>query len=55
MIGDLKEWMRKIGSFVQLAIMFTPRIIAIEISKMANFVYFLLITAKNQSQFRKNM
>ena len=31
-------------------VMFTPRLTVIKISKMACFMYFLLDTAKNQSQ-----
>ena len=30
-----------------LAIMFTFRVIVFKMSEMANFIYFLLITAKN--------
>ena len=30
-----------------LVIMFTPRVMVIKMSKMANFLYFLLMTAKN--------
>ena len=30
-------------------VMFTPRVMAIKMSKMAGFMYFLLDTAKNQS------
>ena len=32
-------------------VMFTPRLMVIELSKMADFMYFLLDTAKYQSQF----
>ena len=30
--------------------MFTSRVMAFKISEIANFIYFLLITAKNESQ-----
>ena len=33
----------------------TPRVMAIEISKINYFLYFLLITAKNQSHFGQNI
>ena len=36
-----------------LVIMFIPRVLLIKMSKMAHFLYFLLMTAKNQSQFVK--
>ena len=35
-------------------IMFTPGVMVIKTSKMAHFVYFLLIAAQNQSQFGQN-
>ena len=31
--------------------MFTSRVMAFKMSEMANFIYFLLIAAKNYSQF----
>ena len=34
-----------------LIIMFTPRVITFKMSEIANFLYFLLITAKYLSQF----
>ena len=37
-----------------LVIMFIPRVMDIKMSKMAHFLYFLLMTAKNQSQFRQD-
>ena len=37
-----------------LVIIFTPRVMDIKMSKMAHFFYFLLTTAKNQSQFGHN-
>ena len=36
---------------IYLVIMFTPQVMAIKMSKMADFLYFLLILAKNPSQF----
>ena len=38
-----------------LVIMFTPRVMVIKVSKMAPFLYFLLMPAKNQSQFGQNI
>ena len=35
--------------------MFSPRVIVIRMSKMAHFLSFLLMTAKNQSQFGQNI
>ena len=34
-----------------LFIMFTSRVMVIKMSKMPHFLYFLLLTAKNQLQF----
>ena len=34
-----------------LVIMFVPRVMVIKMSKMAHFLYFLLMLAKNQLQF----
>ena len=36
-------------------IMFTPGVMIIKMSKMAHFVYFLLMTATNQSQIGQNI
>ena len=36
-------------------VMFTPRVMVIKISKMAHFLYFLLDTAKYQSQFGQDI
>ena len=36
-------------------LMFTPRVMVIKISKMAHFIYFLLDTAKYQSQFQQGI
>ena len=36
---------------IYLAITFTPRVVVIEMLRMAHFLYFLLIAAKTQSQF----
>ena len=38
-----------------LVIMFTTRVMVIKMSKMAHFLYFLLMPAKNQSQFGQNI
>ena len=40
---------------VSLAIMFVSRVTVTKVSKIANFLYFLLMTAKHYSQFGKNM
>ena len=50
---ELKGSMRKMGSLVQV-MMFTTRIMVIKMSKMA-FLHFLLMTAKDQSQFGQNI
>ena len=36
-------------------VMFTPRVTVINVSKMAHFKYFLLDTAKHQSQFGQDI
>ena len=38
-----------------LVIIFTPRVMVIKMSKMAHFLYFLQMTAKNQLQFGHNI
>ena len=38
-----------------LFIMFTRGVVVIKMSKMAYFLYFLLVAAKNQSQFGTNL
>ena len=38
-----------------LVIMFTPRVMVIKMSKMAHFLYLLLMPAKNHSQFGQNI
>ena len=35
--------------------MCTPRLMVIKMSKMAHFLYFLLMTAKNESLFGQNL
>ena len=40
---------------VSLAIMFVSRVTVIKVSKIAHFLYFLLMAAKHYSQFGKNM
>ena len=37
-----------------IVIMFASQVMVIKMSKMAHFLYFLLIPAKNQSQFGQN-
>ena len=36
-------------------VMYTPGVMVTKLSKMADFMYFLLDTAKYQSQFGKNI
>ena len=36
-------------------VLFTPRVMVIKMSKLAHSMYFLLIAAKNQFQFRQNI
>ena len=43
------------NEIICLLIIFTSRVIVITMSKMAHFLYFLLITAKNQSHFGQNI
>ena len=38
-----------------LVIIFTPGVMVIKMSKMAHFLYFLQMTAKNQLQFGHNI
>ena len=38
-----------------LIIMFAPGVMVIKMLKMAHFLYFLLMPAKNQSQFGENI
>ena len=38
-----------------LVIMFSPDVMIIKMSKMAYFIYFLPMTATNQSQFLQNI
>ena len=44
----------KIG-IICVVITFTPRVMVIKMSEMAQFLYFLLVTAKKQSQFGQNI
>ena len=50
---ELKEQMRKMG--VIRLVRFTPRVMVIKMSKMAHFMYSLLDTTKNQSQFGQDI
>ena len=43
------------NGIICLFIMFTPRVMFIKMSKMADFLYFLLMVTKNQSQFGQNI
>ena len=38
-----------------LVIIFTPQVMVIRMSKIAHLLYFLLMPAKNQSQFSQNI
>ena len=51
---DLNKQMNKNGVICP-DIMFTPGIMVIKISKLDNFLYFLLMIAKNQSQFEQKI
>ena len=42
------------NGFIYL-VMFTPRVMVIKMSKMAHFMYFLLDTAKYESQFGQDI
>ena len=46
---DKKNWA------ICLSIRFIPTVIFIKMSKMGHFLYFLLMIAKNLSQFRQNI
>ena len=43
------------NGIICLVIMFTPRIMVIKMLEMAHFLYILLMTAKNQSQFEQHI
>ena len=47
---ELKELMKQNG-VICLVAMFTPGVTIIKMSKMAHFLYFLLMATKNQAQF----
>ena len=48
---ELKEYMRTMW----LVIMFIPSVMVIKMGEVAHFMYFLLMKAKNQSQFGENI
>ena len=41
--------------FIWQVIMFTTQVMVIKMSKMAHFLYFLLMPAKNESRFGQNI
>ena len=43
------------NGIICLFIMFTTRVIVIKMLKLADFLYFLLMAAKNQSQFGQSI
>ena len=43
------------NGIIDLVVTFTPEVMVTKMSKMAHFLYFLLMTAKNQSQFGQNI
>ena len=43
------------NEIICLFTMFAPRVMVIKMSKMANFLYFLLMTSKNQLHFGQNI
>ena len=47
-----QRWDGKNG--VICLVMFTPKVMVVKMSKIAHFLYFLLMPAKNQSQFGQN-
>ena len=54
-LADRVQRVDENNGIICLVIMFTSRFIAIKMSKVAHFLYFLLMTAKNQSQFGQNI
>ena len=52
---DRAERVDEKNGVICLVIMFTPGVMVIKISKMTHFLYFLLMPAKNQSQFGENI
>ena len=51
---ETNKQMQKNG-VICLAIMFNPEVMVITMSKLATFLYFPLIIAKNGSQFEQNI
>ena len=52
---DRAQIVNKKNGIIYLVIMLTPQVMVIKMSKMADFLYFLLMPAKNQSQFGQNI
>ena len=52
---DRAERVDEKNGVICLVIMFIPGVMVIKISKMTHFLYFLLMPAKNQSQFGENI
>ena len=48
--NGLTQIVNETNGIICLVIMFTPRVIVIKMSKIVHFLYFLLMTAKKQSQ-----
>ena len=53
-IGGYSLKSRWENGVICLVIMFTSRVVVIKMSQMAHFLYHLLMTTKNQSQFGQN-
>ena len=51
---DRAQRVDKKNRVICLIIMFAPGVMVIKMLKMAHFLYFLLMPAKNQSQFAEN-
>ena len=52
---DRAQRVDKKNRVICLIIMFAPGVMVIKMLKMAHFLYFLLMPAKNQSQFGENI
>ena len=52
---DRAQRVDKKNGFICLVIAFTPRVKVMKMLKMAHFLYFRLMTAKNYPQFGQNI
>ena len=53
--NDTAQRVDEKNGVICLVIMFTPKSMVIKMLKLAHNLYFLLLTAKNQSQFGQNI